>query len=130
MFKQILFVLLFCLVPTNVFAKCGNAAIWIQGVISGATAGSTVSVQVVPDSDWNSKPATIDANGQFYLTVYFDRTEAGYWEKCSREPKTVTVQLHRNGQLVDQVPLQFSEDFVRKDGSDFVLRSQITLRSR
>ena len=128
-----------CLVPMNVFAKCGASAIRIEGVISGPAAGSTVSVQVVPDSNyWIPEPATVvDANGRFHGTVYFDRYEPGTWltnlyswERCSRKPETITVQLHRNGQLVDQVPLQFSEDFVNKDDSRFSLRSPITLHSR
>lgn len=80
------------------------------------------------------------ADGQFHVTLYFDRLETGTWrawltellyyERCSREPRTVTVQLHRNGQLVDQVALQFRQDFVDKGKNDFIVRSPITLHSR
>jgi hypothetical protein len=141
MLKHILILLVACLVPCDISAKCGNSIIAIDGRVSDPAAGSTVSAQIVPDSNWKSKPATVDADGQFHLTVYFDRLETGTWrawltelykfERCSREPKTVTVQLYRNGQLVDQVALQFGQDFVDKGrNADFNIRSPITLHSR
>jgi hypothetical protein len=141
-----------CLVPGNALAKCANSVIWIQGVVSGPAAGSTISVQVIPDLNWSLDPngsppsataALVDADGQFQVTVYFDQTAHGTWrawlaqlyifteqESCSREPETVTVQLHKNGQLVDQVALQFKRDFVSKDFAEFSVRSPVTLHSR
>ena len=131
------------LLPGNSFAKCGASAIRIEGVISGPAARSTVSAQVVPAPDWNSEPATIDADGHFHATIYFDRLETGTWrawltelipfrdpESCSREPRTVAVQLYTNGQLVDQLAPQIERDFVRNDDADFSVRSPITLHSR
>lgn len=130
MLKHISNLLLACLVPWAVWAKCGNSAIVIEGLISGPAAGSTVSVQVVPDPNWNSEPAAVvDADGQFHVTVYFDRTQPGRRERCTRKPRTVTVQLHRNGQLVDEVTLQIERDFVSKDNTDYGVRSPITLHS-
>lgn len=88
-------------------------------------------MQVVPDPNWDSQPAAIiDANGQFHMTVYFDRTQPGNRERCSRKPKTVTVQLNKNGRLVEEVSLQVKRDFTSKDNTDYHLRSPITLRAR
>lgn len=130
MLKHASIVLLACLMPWSLLAKCGNSVITIKGLISGPVAGSTVSAEVVPDPNWNSQPTTvIDTDGQFHMTVYFDRTEPRRRERCSRKPETVILQLHRNGKLVDQVTLQIKRDFVSKDNTDFSVRAPITLHS-
>lgn len=131
MFKHVCVALLVSLGSCVVSAKCGNSAIVIDGLITGPIAGSTVSVQVVPDPNWEAQPAVVlDANGQLHVTVYFDRTEPAHdRERCSRKPRTVTVRLHRNGQLIDQVILQVKSDFISKDNTDYQVRSPITLHS-
>jgi hypothetical protein len=129
--KKCIFLLLVCFASSAIWAKCGNSAIVIDGSIPGSVTGSTISVQVVPDPNWDSQPAAIiDANGQFHMTVYFDRTQPGNRERCSRKPKTVTVQLNKNGRLVEEVSLQVKRDFTSKDNTDYHLRSPITLRAR
>jgi hypothetical protein len=123
--------LLACLASWVVSAKCGNSVIVVTGQIIGPTDGSVVSVEVVPDPNWNSQPpAVIDPKGQFRVTVYFDRTKPGQVEKCSRKPRTVTLQLHRNGQLVDELTLRLKRDFLSKDNTDYSVRSSVVLRSR
>jgi hypothetical protein len=133
MFKRILTLLLLCLLPGNTWAKCALSTIVIDGSISGPSDGSTVSVQVLPDPNWNSEPApVVDTDGKFHVTRYFDPYDGPGWvvaDRCSREPKTITIQLHRNGQLLDQVVLEISRDFVTERNIDFRLRSPITLRS-
>jgi hypothetical protein len=86
--KKCIFLLLVCFASSAMWAKCGNSAIVIDGSISGSVTGSTISVQVVPDPNWDSQPsAIVDANGQFHMNVYFDRTQPGNRERCSRKPK-------------------------------------------
>ena len=77
--KKCIFLLLVCFASSAIWAKCGNSAIVIDGSIPGSVTGSTISVQVVPDPNWDSQPAAIiDANGQFHMTV-FSRSYAT-WE--------------------------------------------------
>jgi hypothetical protein len=134
MFKRILTLLLLCLLSGNLWAKCARGTILIDGLISDPAAGSTVSVQVLPDPNWNAEPAAVvDTDGKFHVTRYFDPYDGPglvVADKCSREPKTITIQLHRNGQLLDQVVLEISRDFVTEHNIDFRLRSPITLRSK
>jgi hypothetical protein len=132
MLKRVFALLTACLIPSAILAKCGNSAIVIKGLITGSIDGSTVSVQVVPDPNWEPQPAiVIESNGQFEVSVYFDRTEAGHVrESCSRKPRTVTVQLRRNGRLIDQVALEITRDFVSEHNTDYKLRSPVTLHSK
>lgn len=134
MLKQILIVLVVCLITGDIWAKCANSAILIEGAILGPGTGSTVSVQVLPDPNSNAEPAAVvDPNGKFHVTRYFDTYEGPGWlvaERCTREPKTITVRLNRNGQLLDQVVLEINRDFVSERNIDFRLRSPIILHSR
>jgi hypothetical protein len=123
------FVLSCCCVAS---AKCGNSAILIKGEISGYVGGTTVSVQVAPDPNWEPQPApTIDAEERFQVTVYFDRTksEGRVRDNCSRKPESVTVQLRKNGRVLDKTTLGVKKDFVRKNGADYEIRYPITLHA-
>ena len=134
MLKRILTLVVLCSLPGNVWAKCANSAIWIEGAILGSAAGSTISMQVLPDPNSNAEPATVvDPNGKFHATLYFDSYDGPRWlvaERCTREPKTITVRLNRNGQLLDQVVLEINRDFLSERNIDFRLRSPIILHSR
>src|SRR5579862_661684 len=133
MFKRILIVLVVCLVPGDIWAKCADSAILIDGAILGPAAGSMVSVQILPDPNRHSvSAAVVDTNGKFHVTRYFDRYDGSGWliaDRCDREPKTITVQLYRNGRLLDQVVLEINRDFVSERSIDFRLRSPIILHS-
>ena len=133
MLKRILTLLVLCLSPGNVWAKCARSAIEIDGLISGPSAGSSVFVQVLPDPNWDSEPAVVvDSNGRFHVTVYFDTYSGTGWlvaDKCLRNPAIVTVRLYRNRRSLDQVALEIKQDFVRQDKIDFRLRSPVILHS-
>jgi len=119
-----------CLTPWATWAKCGNSAILIDGLISGSPRGCTVSVQVEPDPNWNRQPeAVIDENGHFHATVYFDRTQPGRRERCSRKPRLIKVQLYRGSQLVGEIDLEAKRDLVSTGDVDYRVRSPITLNA-
>ncbi|MGC2492351.1 hypothetical protein [Candidatus Binatus sp.] len=90
-------------------------------------------MQVLPDPNWNSEPAAVvDTDGKFDVTRYFDPYDGPGLvvpDRCTRKPKTITVQLHRNGQLLDQKVLEINRDFVSERNVDFRLRSPIILHS-
>ena len=120
------------LFPLGVFAKCGNSAIAVEGLITGYDTNSTVSVEVIPDANSEPKPqVTLGIDGHFHATIYFDRTEAGSGrENCSRKPQTVKLQLTRNGIVVDEVVLLIKRDFVNKSNTNYRIRKPITLSSK
>ena len=133
MLKRILTLVVLCLLPGNVWAKCARSTVVIDGLISGPAAGSSVFVQVLPDPNSGSEPAVVlDSNGRFHTTVYFDTYSGPGWlvaDKCLRNPATVTVRLYRNSRLLDRVALEIRQDFVSENSLDFRLRSPITLHS-
>jgi hypothetical protein len=47
-----------------------------------------------------------------------------------QKAQTVTVQLNKNGRLVDEVSLEVTRDFMSKDNTDYHVRSPITLHAR
>jgi hypothetical protein len=113
-------------------AKCGNSLITVEGVIVGPNAGATISLLVSPDPNWTPQPAiTIDAEGRFRATAYFDRTksEGRRRDNCSRTPSTVTLELRKEDRIVGQTTLNISREFVRKNRIDYELRSLARLHS-
>lgn len=131
MLKRVSVLLVACLMPSVLWSKCAASAIFIEGLISGRVDGFTISIQVDPDPNWDSQPkVAVDPTGHFSATVYFDRTEPGERERCSRKPRTVTVRLEKNGHAVDQKTLQIKSDFVTKSKIDYAVRAPVVLHSQ
>ena len=131
MVRQLCLVSLAFLFTVSSYAKCGNSAIIIEGVIVGSAVDATVAIQVAPDPNWEPQPPiSIDAKGRFRATVYFDRTKSGARsDTCSRKPDIVTIQLKEAGQVLDQVKINAARDFVRKNRIDYETRSPLTLHA-
>jgi hypothetical protein len=114
-------------------AKCGNSSVTVIGRISGQTIGASVLVKISPDPNWEPQPdISIASDGAFKATVYFDRTSAerSTRDNCSREPDEVTVQLFKNGHVIDSVTLNRVSDFDKKQRHEYELRSPVILHSK
>jgi hypothetical protein len=113
--------------------KCRHRIIHVEGsIVSPATDGLSVKVEVTPDPNWEPQPEVSVKDGKFAGEVYFDATksEGRVRDNCSRIPERVEVVMLKDGHEVDRVRLDVSKAFVKDELHNYKLRSPITLHSQ
>src|SRR6266404_983996 len=80
--------------------KCVHRIIHVDGsIVSAASDGMTVKVEVTPDPNWEPQPEISVKGGSFAGEIYFDATESEgrVRDNCSRVPEKVEVILLKDG---------------------------------
>jgi len=131
MSKRFLPLAILLLVNRDVFAKCANRIIHVEGSAVGVSGeGLKVALYVVPEPNWEPQPDIRIENGKFAGTVLFDSTksEGRVRDNCSRAPRSIRVLLFRNDQQIALRQLSVAKDFVKSKNGDYRLRAPIVLK--